>query len=344
MTLDDTCVLYVDGGTTHTRAWAVEGARVVASARASVGARDVARDGSPRRLAEALGGLVRTIGEACRARGRPEPVLGVAAGMVTSAQGLVELPHVEAPAGAVELARGARCRELAGFGPLPIVFTPGIRSGPTRLAREDVARGDVMRGEEVLGVGLARAGPLARGGVVLSLGSHWKAVSVGADGRVTSSTSSLAGELVDSVRSHTVLASSLPGDWPSRLPADWVEVGRRSSRAAGLPRALYCVRLLDQRTPSGPEDRLAFLVGATIAADEDTLLPAPSGAGRRVVLAGAPALVAAWEAVIRERGLEPVAIGEAQGEAAFRAGCRAVLDAGVLEPGPPLRWQPPPPE
>ena len=67
--LDDTCILYIDGGTTRTRGWAAVGERVVAVERVTVGARDTAREGSPRRLAEALQHLFRKIGERCRAQG-----------------------------------------------------------------------------------------------------------------------------------------------------------------------------------------------------------------------------------------------------------------------------------
>ena len=112
----------------------------------------------------------------------------------------------------------------------------------------------------------------------------------------------------------------------------WVQEGIRRGRQDGLPRALYCVRLLDLRTPSNPEDRLAFLLGATIAAHEDVLLPASALEAGRVVLVGAPALVTAWTAVLRERGLEPVVVEEKEREAAFRAGCRAVLEASQGTP------------
>jgi 2-keto-3-deoxy-galactonokinase len=170
--------------------------------------------------------------------------------------------------------------------------------------------------------------------VVLSLGSHWKAVRVDAGERVTSSVSTLSGELIHAVRSQTILASAVPGDWPATLPAGWVEAGFRRGRADGLPRAFYCVRLLDQRAPSTPGDRLGFLVGATIAADEETLLPAPTAGSRTVVLLGAPALVEAWAGVIRQRGVEPITLSEDDREAAFRAGCLAVLAEGRLDRGP----------
>ena len=342
--LDDTCILYVDGGTTRTRGWAVVGERVVAADRVTVGARDTAREGSPARLGEALQHLFRKIGDRCRAQGQPPPVLGVAAGMITSAEGLVDVPHVEAPAGAGELARGSEVHRLPQVAPLPFVFVPGIRSGPPQVEAEAIGASDVMRGEEVLCLGLAARGHLPAGGLVFSLGSHWKAIHVDASGRVLSSVSTVGGEMLFAVRSHTILASSVPRGWPPSLPASWVTAGLQRGRDDGLPRALYCVRLLDQRTPSSPEDRLAFLVGATIAAHEKILLPPMALDSRRVVLVGAPALVEAWTSVLRDRALDPVDVEQKEREAAFRAGCRAVLEAGDDDRPPDgtgLIWRPP---
>jgi 2-dehydro-3-deoxygalactonokinase len=183
-----------------------------------------------------------------------------------------------------------------------------------------------MRGEEALALGLARRGHLAGGGLLLSLGSHWKAVHLDAAGRIAGSISTLSGELIEAVRSHTILASSLPSEWPSVLPPEWLAAGIEEGRRHGLPRAFYEVRLLDQRVASEPADRLAFLVGATVAASEDRLLPASEGALPRVALAGPPALTRAWEAVVRDRGGTPLVLDDDERSAAFRAGCRAVLE------------------
>jgi 2-dehydro-3-deoxygalactonokinase len=332
MTPDEASILYIDGGTTRTRGWAAIGENVIAAERVTVGARDTAREGSPRRLGEALRHLTRKIADRCRAHGHSPPEVGVAAGMITSAQGLVEVPHVEAPAGPRDLARGSERHELAEVAPLPILFLPGIRTGPAQVEAPAIGTSDVMRGEEVLCLGLAARGHLPAGGLILSLGSHWKAVHVDPSPRVVSSVSTVGGELLFAVRSHTILASSIPRGWPPALPVRWVREGIRRGRRDGLPRALYCVRLLDLRTPSNPEERLAFLLGATIAAHEDVLLPASALESGRLVLVGAPALVTAWKAVARERGLDAAVVDEKEREAAFRAGCRAVLDASLAEP------------
>jgi len=326
--VDETRILYLDGGTTRTRAWAAVGDRVVAFAQVATGARDGAREGGPRRLADAVHRLFLDVEGQCRAAAQPTPELAVAAGMITSRQGLVEVPHVEAPADARDLARAARRRALPAVTPLPIVFVPGVHTGGSRPATlETIAGTDVMRGEEVLALGLVKRGPLAGGGVLLSLGSHWKAVRVDAGGRVAGSVSTLSGELIESVRSSTILASSLPSGWPAVLPAGWLAAGIEDGRRHGLPRACYEVRLLDQRVASEPDDRLAFLVGATLAASEDALLPESTASMARVALAGPPALAGAWATVVRARGGTPLVLDDDETGAAFRAGCRAVLEA-----------------
>jgi 2-dehydro-3-deoxygalactonokinase len=320
------------------------GERVLGRERVTVGARDAAREGSARPLTEALGHLVRKVGDQCRAQGQPAPSLGVAAGMITAPEGLFEVPHVEAPAGPLDLARGAILRELPVAGALPMVLVPGVRTGPAEVDPEAIGASDVMRGEEALSLGLAARGHLPGGGVVLSLGSHWKAVHVDAEGRITLSVSTLAGELIHAIRAHTILTRSVSRGWPAALPAEWVTAGVGRGRTDGLPRSLYCVRLLDQRTGSRPEDRLAFLIGATVAASEDVLLPATGLPSHTVALVGAPALVAAWMSVMRERGLDPRVVDETEREVAFRAGCRAVLAAGEFEAGADgsaFVWRPP---
>lgn len=314
---------YVDGGTTQTRAWSVKGTRVLAEARVAVGARDTARDGSPARLRTAVRDLLAQVG------GPTAPSLIVAAGMVTSPQGLCELPHVAAPADAAALRAGARLERQPDLATAPMLFIPGVRSGPHPCDAASVLHTDAMRGEEVLCLGLAAAGLLPAGGVVLNLGSHWKAVAVDAGGFITGSVTTLSGELVHAVGGQTILASALPAQRPDVLMASWIDAGAAACDAAGLSRALFCVRLLEQRAPTLPEQRYAFLMGAVIAADRPTLVPdASGGQSRRVLLTGAHVVADAWAGYLARRGLDAMVVSEADVDRAFRAGCAAVVAAG----------------
>lgn len=313
-------VFIIDGGTTRTRLWAVVGDEVVVREAADVGARDTAREGSNDKLRTAVFSLLARAAETCRAA-QHSPRLALAAGMITSPQGLAEVPHVAAPADAAALAQSARA---FGEGPVPLWLIPGVRSGAVALPSWDagaLAAADVMRGEETLALGLAR-----RGGVLLSVGSHWKAIAVDGAGAITGSVSTLSGELLAAVAANTILASALPQTWPARFDGDALRAGARAASAGGLPRALYLVRLLEQRAPRAPEERLAFAVGAAIAADREILV----GRADDVVIAGGGAVATAWAELLTDDGRAARVLGAEETEAGFRRGALAVARAGGL--------------
>ncbi|HZF40577.1 MAG TPA: 2-dehydro-3-deoxygalactonokinase, partial [Blastocatellia bacterium] len=98
------CLICVDAGTTNTRVWLTAGDRVIARARAGVGVRDTARDGSSERLRDALRELINKVRDDVRDQGFAQssecaPECVIAAGMITSPLGLAEVPHVSTPAG-----------------------------------------------------------------------------------------------------------------------------------------------------------------------------------------------------------------------------------------------------
>jgi 2-dehydro-3-deoxygalactonokinase len=224
----------------------------------------------------------------------PEPELVAAAGMITSALGLVEVPHVEAPAAAADLAARVERHRFPELCELEFLLVPGVRTGPARVPPDGIGATDVMRGEETLCVGLLELGRLRPGGALLNLGSHWKLVSIDAAGRIAASRTTLSGELAFVAQTQTILAGSLPREWPASPDLDWVQWGMELQREAGLPRALFAVRLAEQRTDCTPEQRLSFLLGAVVTADLDPLRASgalPSGAP--LVVAGGGAAAAA---------------------------------------------------
>ena len=154
-------LLCVDSGTTNTRAWLVAGDRILARREAGRGARDTARDGHDRALRRALRDLIADLRATRDARDVLPPRHIAAAGMITSAQGLVEVPHVRAPAGIDELAAGAQEKLLPDVADLPFVFVPGVRTAAIPGAPAGIGGTDVMRGEETLCLGLVRQGRLA---------------------------------------------------------------------------------------------------------------------------------------------------------------------------------------
>ncbi len=86
--------------------------------------------------------------------------------MISSPLGLRDVPHVVAPAGIDELARGAVSFRGTEVAPQPIVLVPGVRTeifGGASGTGVDALPFDVMRGEETLVCGLVAGGHLDAG-------------------------------------------------------------------------------------------------------------------------------------------------------------------------------------
>jgi 2-dehydro-3-deoxygalactonokinase len=285
----------VDMGTTNCRVFVSQGNRVWARVEAAFGVRD--RGKSPAHLRERLEALIAEASEKARAAGlMTMPTYAVGAGMLTSRQGLLEIPHLSAPVGEEDLARHMQC--LAGrlAGQIELVLGPGVRTGTLSADFDSTLRSDVMRGEETLVAGLLASGRIQANGALLNLGSHWKWIWVDDQKRIARSRTALTGELIHVTQSHTLLASALPKDRPSLLHEEWLERGCREARQSGLSRALFCVRLLEQAGQGTPEERLSFLYGAflemelfTLSQDE-SLLDVES-----ICITGPSALAHAWK-------------------------------------------------
>ena len=308
--------LALDVGTTHTRAWLVAGDVVLAERRAAVGVRITARDGSSVRLRAALAEVIQAVEQDSDHAGGPI----VASGMIGSSLGLRNVPHVAAPADLEDLAAALQPVEAADIVDRPIWIVPGVR---TLEAGDERQLGDVMRGEETLCLGELACGLVEPGDTLVSIGSHWKRIAIDVTGRVAGSRSSLGGELVDAVKSTTVIAEAVRESWPSHLAHDAVERGADLCRRVGLPRALFQLRL-DQLTGGTTlDDRLAILVGAVIGADLADWTEVPPRGGRLVV-AGAPPVADAWAVILEERGRHVVRMATADAERAQRAGLQQI--------------------
>ncbi len=320
----DDSAIFVDLGTTNTRVWLAQGESVLAKAQAQIGVRDTARDGSNQRLRETLRSLIDDVISDGQHESEISPRCVIAAGMITSSLGLAEVPHVQAPAGLRELAASTRRFDFPDITPLPFLLVPGVRTGSPP---DDPARTDIMRGEETLCLGLMDLGLVKPESVVINLGSHWKTIRIDEQGRVAGSVTSLAGEMIHSAQTNTILASSLPSSRPQALDREWVQAGMREQRQSGLGRALFCVRLLDLDGHSIPEQRMAFLIGAFIASDMDALLKRGAIAAKSpVALIGATALAEAWRTALAEVGVPSKVASEEQIETALLTGLRRIIE------------------
>ncbi|MFN7928463.1 MAG: 2-dehydro-3-deoxygalactonokinase [Blastocatellia bacterium] len=312
--------IFVDAGTTNTRVWLMHGEEIRAHASTMVGVRDSARDGSTTRLQAALRDLLLEV------QAQESASCVVAAGMITSALGLAEVPHLPAPAGLPELAAATQTWQFPAVTPLPVLLVPGVRSGAAECDFNSVANVDVMRGEETLCAGLMELGLAEPPCTVLNLGSHWKAIQLDAARRIAASVTSLTGELIYTTQTQTILASAVPHERPATIAPEWAAAGMREQRQSGLARALFCVRLLEQKGHCTPNERLAYLIGAYIAEDFDGLqkhglLPA----GQSVLLTSGGVIAETWAQLLTENAMQARIVRQEESEQAVLTGLRAVL-------------------
>jgi 2-dehydro-3-deoxygalactonokinase len=177
--------------------------------------------------------------------------------MITSNLGLHELRHAEAPAGIDELALKIEKKVFPEIDGLPFYFIPGVRSGPSRATPNNANTIDIIRGEETEVMGalqeLHLEGPL----LYIHLGSHTKLIKVDRSNRIIGGRSTLAGELLQAIRGHTILRDSLPESFAESLDLTFLDEGWDNAREHGIFRALYLVRVLhlnssDSKSLSNP--------------------------------------------------------------------------------------------
>jgi len=314
-------------GTTNTRAWLALGNSVIAKANHPFGVRDTARAGSSAQLRVALRGLIAQVRtEGANPGVKSVPNYMAAAGMVSSSLGLLEVPHIHPPAGAAELAAASLWKDFPDVIDLPICLVPGVRSGPEHADVDSIHAMDVMRGEETLCAGLVALGIVELPAIVMNLGSHWKAIHLDGKGRIRSSETSLSGELIHALQSQTILAESISKERPTRVDRTWLEAGMREQRTSGLPRTLFCARLLDLAHLGDSEGRLAYVMGAVIAADLDPLISrGVISANVNVVLVGASVVSEAWRYALGQSGISAGVIAESESEKALLTGLRTIL-------------------
>lgn len=312
----------LDVGSTNSRAWLLDvaspgPARVCARATAAVGVRDAALAGSTAPVRDAVRRLIAELS----ATATPAAVVG--AGMITSAHGVREVPHVPAPVRIADLARHMVTFHDADLCGAPIALVPGIRTDGATLLDTDV-----MRGEETLVAGLLANGLAGPGMSVLNAGSHWKFITIDDDGRIAASRTSLGGEVVHATATSTLLKAALP-DGPLRVVDEaWLLRGAEATAAEGLLRTMFGVRLLQLQGQTTAEQRHAYLVGAAISEDLQGLVARGLLAGSRaIVVTGPERMAAAWARMFAWAGVPARPLSDGEVESSFLAGISALAHA-----------------
>lgn len=264
----------IDCGTTNTRIYLVnEKHEIVASDEVNVGVRDTSISGSKEKLRNAVQKLFDDI---LRKSGieKKHVRFAVASGMITSEIGLIEIPHLIAPAGIQELSKGIVKTEdgqVLSLG-CPVYFIRGVKNSSSRDASGlgDLAEMDFMRGEEVQCVGILSETDVCPPCNIVVLSSHTKNIYINRDGQIEASCTTISGQLYDALLNATLLGSSLvpiSGEECRHDRKELLQLAMKSVDNNGLGRTLLMARFMQVLMESSYKER-RLLVDAAIAADD----------------------------------------------------------------------------
>ena len=300
-------IIAIDGGTTNTRAslWDAPGV-CLDIVKSEVGVRITSIEGSNASLKAAVKGLLEQLLQ--RNQITYEQVEGIyACGMITSKEGLAELPHLIAPAGMQDFVAGLARVELPDVAPLPIHFVRGLKNRDGNgLTLCDLEKMDVMRGEETETLALLDLFGNENGTLFALPGSHTKFVSVDAEGKMIGCLSSLAGELLSAVTLNTILAGAVGKQFAGAdYNKEMLLAGYRTARDTSLARAAFSTRMLQMFIPSNEQDRASFLLGAVLENDVAAVKNSKALSVTRdmkMVIAGKEPLASALKLLFEEDG------------------------------------------
>ena len=265
-----TYILTIDTGTTNTRVSLWNNATVIAHSANEVGVRDTAMSGSKDKLEQGVRKtILDTLAKANVTEDEIDLVLG--SGMISSNVGLFELPHIPAPAGLQQLARGMVAVTIPTVFSKPIYLVPGVRNVVENIGLHNCEAMDMMRGEEVEVMGVIDQLGITGPAMLIMPGSHSKFVCIDEKNNILGCVTTLAGELLYVITHNTILAKSLDSDFAEFINPEMLLAGAQSAQTIGLGRTCFNVRTLDQFTIYQRNDRANFLLGAILGADLLTL-------------------------------------------------------------------------
>ena len=267
----------VDWGTSHLRAFAMQGSHATAEVSSDNGMGKLARDAFEAALLDLISPWLSA------------PVDIVACGMVGSRQGWHEAPYRAVPCSPLDPT--ALVRVPTQDPRLHVTIVPGLKQ---------INPADVMRGEETQ---IAGALALLPGfdGVLCLPGTHAKWVHVSA-GEVVSFQTCMTGELFALLSQHSVLRHGMAGDgWD--IAAFDTALSDALSRPERLGARLFSLRaegLLNNLSHSESRARLSgLLIGVEMAATKAYWL------GQPVAVVGADRLAALYARALTAQGAAP---------------------------------------
>ncbi|MBE6608345.1 MAG: hypothetical protein E7633_07300 [Ruminococcaceae bacterium] len=280
----------IDGGTTNTRINLVKDEKILDCFKISLGAR-AGIDNRETLKTEIKNGIKELLSrnfieekDICRI---------LASGMITCEFGLINLPHIAAPAGIKELHDSMEEVILDEISPIPFVFIRGIK-----ISSDSFEEADIMRGEETELIGINSMGIISEeyGKCIYILpGSHSKIIKIDSDGRIYSFSTMLTGEMIASLSAHTILKDAVDLE-SSEIDSEYLLKGYNFCKNEGLNKALFKTRILKNIFSCTKDETYSFFIGCVLSPEIEHIV---SSDAETVVLGGKAQIKKAMETILK---------------------------------------------
>ena len=263
-------IITVDGGTSNTRTylWTANG-QILTHRSQAIGAKTSAINGSNQPWKQAIHDMIESM---LTEYGISEDyVQGVyMSGMLTSDLGILEVPHLTAPVSMKNYQEHLVRVHLPEVFSKEIVLIPGIKntlSNPESL--DSLRTFDIMRGEETETYALIKQYGSDQNTIYILPGSHNKYVFIDENCTVLATSTTLSGELLNSIVNDTIVASSVDHGFPSmeHYNLEMIQYGCEMHRKEGFGRALFLTRLFDRFGSQSKYNLQNYVLGIVLESD-----------------------------------------------------------------------------
>lgn len=267
----------IDCGTTNTRVYIVnEKKEIIGKGNKQVGVKDVSIAGSKEVLKKGIqDALYLAIKNANVSLN--EIKYAIASGMITSEVGLIELPHIIAPAGKEKIAENiciVRDESIFPFD-MPVMFVRGIKNNCEYTGVQDLRSIDFMRGEETQVVGLLEILKPDLPINIIVLSSHTKLINVDKDAKIMGSITTISGQIFNAIIKGTSIGSSIKQkndkDIPGFFSEEIFKTAIESNNSSGFLRSLLMPRFMEVLMDTEWYER-RFFVDCIIGAEDMNII------------------------------------------------------------------------
>jgi len=254
--------IYMDSGTSNTRAYLIKGFKLMDTETINVGTKDSAIVGSNHVLLSSMKEcydrlLVKNGLQDCDIKGL------WSSGMVTNTFGIIEVEHISVPVDAQKLLDRIYIHYEDLFFKKEMILICGAKTGQpdTVVTIDNIDRMNNVRGEEIEVIGMVATGVLAKDKdcVMISPGSHTHFCYV-ANGAIVDIVSNFTGELNYAIKKDTILGGEL-SDKDVDMEPEYVNTGYKYLKQYGFCRALYITHATRVFNVCSDEVRSQILAG-----------------------------------------------------------------------------------